>query len=61
MDLTGSIAEATIPLSIEMMGSLGEGTGSSAIDTLLQLPFLLYTNVLGIAGAFGADLGSTGN
>ena len=60
MDLTGSIAEVTVPLSTDMLGSLGEGTGSSAVDTLLALPFYLANQALGIIGAFGADLASSG-
>lgn len=63
MDLTGSIASFTAPLSMEIGGSLGAsiggGTGSSAIDTLLEAAFLLPNMLLGIIGAMGADLGSS--
>ncbi|UVE95285.1 hypothetical protein [Dietzia sp. B32] len=59
MDLTGSIAEFTTPLSAEFSGSLPE-TGSSAIDTLVGAAFLLPNLLLGLIGSFGADLGSTG-
>ena len=59
MDLTGSIAEFTSPLSLEFVGSLPE-TGSSAIDTLFGAVFLIPNLLLSLLGSFGADLGSTG-
>lgn len=63
-DLTGSIAEATVPLSLELNGSLmdsiGTGTGSSAIDTLVATAFALPNLLLSIIGGIGGDLGSTG-
>ncbi|MFJ5870974.1 hypothetical protein ACIQD2_07390 [Dietzia maris] len=59
MDLTGSIAEITTPLSMDFGGSLPE-TGSSAIDTLVGAAFFLPNLILGLIGSFGADLGSTG-
>ncbi len=59
MDLTGSIADATAPLSLEFVSSLPE-TGSSAIDTLVGAAFFLPNLLLGLIGSFGADLGSTG-
>lgn len=58
MDLTGSIAEFTQPLSLEMMSSV-EFTGSSAIDTLLQTAFVLPNLILEFIGGLGGDLGST--
>lgn len=60
MDLTGSISEATVPLSIEFFGS-AEATGSSAIDTLVGAAFLLPNLLLGFIGGLGGDLGSTGS
>ena len=60
MDLTGSIAEVTIPLSMEASDSLGTGTGSSAIDTLIETAFFLPNILLGLIGGMGADLGSSG-
>jgi len=59
MDITGSIADLTAPLSTEFISSLPE-TGSSAIDTLVGTVFLLPNLVLGLISSFGADLGSTG-
>lgn len=66
MDLTGSIAKATAPLSLELNGSLietiGTGTGSSAIDTLIQtavgLPYLILDLIAGIGGDLGSTMGS---
>lgn len=59
MDLTGSIAEFTGPLSLEFVSSLPE-TGSSAIDTLVGAAFFLPNLLLDLIGSFGADLGSSG-
>lgn len=59
MDLTGSIADATAPLSSQITGSAIGLTGSSIIDTLALVvtgaPAFLLNLVIGI----GADLGST--
>lgn len=60
MDLTGSIAEATQPLSAELAGSV-DPTGSSAIDTLVGAAFLLPNLLLGFIGGLGGDLGSSGS
>lgn len=60
MDLTGSIAEATAPLSAEVLGSLATGaTGSSFIDTALLVVGFLPSFVLDLVAGIGADLGST--
>lgn len=60
MDLTGSIAEFTVPLSMEIAGSVGPaGVGSSAVDTIIQTAFLLPNLILGIIGGLGGDLGSS--
>jgi hypothetical protein len=60
MDLTGSIADVTVPLSVETLGSLATGpTGSSAIDGILYLATSLPNLVLSIIAGAGADLGST--
>lgn len=59
MDLTGSIADITTPLSMEFVSSLPE-TGSSAIDTLFEAAFFLPNLLLSLIGAAGADLGSNG-
>ncbi|WP_216694302.1 hypothetical protein [Dietzia psychralcaliphila] len=62
MDLTGSIAEATAPLSTEFASSLEGGlTGSSAIDTIAQALFILPNLLLAFVGGLGGDLGSTGS
>ncbi|MEB8327472.1 hypothetical protein [Dietzia kunjamensis] len=62
MDLTGSIAEATAPLSTELLGSLEGGlTGSSAIDTIAQALFVVPNLLLAFVGGLGGDLGSTGS
>lgn len=62
MDLTGSIAENTLPMSAELMGSLdGGGIGSSAIDTILGAAFLLPNLLLGFIGGLGGDIGSSGS
>ncbi|EFV91354.1 hypothetical protein ES5_11441 [Dietzia cinnamea P4] len=59
-DITGSIAEATAPLSVEAIGSLAaNATGSSAIDTIVgSLAFLPSDLLLFVASVFN-DLGST--
>ncbi|AWH91456.1 hypothetical protein [Dietzia lutea] len=62
MDLTGSIARETAPLSIEVFGgSLANGglTGSSAIDTVAGLVATLPRLLLGLVAGLGGDLGST--
>lgn len=60
MDLTGSISEATAPLSAEVVGSLAAGaTGSSFVDTVLMVAGYLPTFVLEVVASIGADLGST--
>lgn len=60
MDLTGSIADLTVPFSMDTFGSLLPGpTGSSAVDTVLRTALALPNLLLGIIGAAGADLGST--
>ena len=61
VDLTGSIADVTIPLSTEVLGSYGGGIGSSAIDALVESVFYLPNIVLNIVGAIGYDLGSETN
>lgn len=59
MDLTGSIANATAPLSMQL-GSLMDGpTGSSAIDTVLALLYVVPNAALSLAAMAGADIGST--
>ena len=59
MDLTGSIADATAPLSAQF-GSLAAGpTGSSAIDTALALLYFVPNGLLSLAAMAGADIGST--
>lgn len=61
MDLTGSIADSTAPLSAEMLGSFAGGdiTGSSFIDAIAMVLVLAPSFLLQIAADFGADLGST--
>ncbi|HMT48919.1 hypothetical protein [Dietzia sp. UBA5065] len=60
MDLTGSIAQQTFPLSMELGGSLVGGlTGSSAIDTIVGFVFALPSVLLNLVAGIGADLGST--
>lgn len=60
MNLTGSIANVTVPLSADLFsGSTGEVTGSSAIDTLINTAIGLPNLLLGIIAAAGADLGSS--
>lgn len=61
MDLTGSIAEITQPLSAELLGSAGAGVGSAFVDTLVQTAFLLPNLLLAFVGGLGGDLGSTGS
>ena len=58
MDLTGSIAEATVPFSIETFGSF-DGVGSSAVDTILGFVLELPLTILGLVAGIGGDLGST--
>lgn len=60
MDLTGSIYDATAPLSTTLGGSLAGGpTGSSAVDTILNTLFELPGLFGSIAAMAGADIGST--
>lgn len=60
MDLTGSIADATAPLSADIYGSVAaNATGSSAIDTIVQTIVELPGLVLSVAAMAGADIGST--
>ncbi|MFN3338607.1 MAG: hypothetical protein ACK40Z_02810 [Dietzia sp.] len=58
MDLTGSIANATVPLSAEAFGSV-DGIGSSAVDTILETVLGLPNLLLAIVAGIGADAGST--
>ena len=58
MDLTGSIADITVPLSVETLGSI-DGIGSSAVDTVLNFVLTLPNFLLGLVASAGADLGST--
>lgn len=58
MDLTGSIADATVPFSVSTFGSF-DGIGSSAVDTILGFVLSLPGTLLGLAAGIGADLGST--
>lgn len=59
MDLTGSIADATAPLSAEVFGSAVTGpTGSSFIDALALTVAVLPQFLLGVIASFGEDLGS---
>lgn len=65
MDLTGSIAEITAPLSLEGALSVAEilpadAAGSSAIQGLAQVIFGLPNYLLNLVGVTGADLGSSG-
>ncbi|WP_314038029.1 hypothetical protein [Dietzia sp. CH92] len=57
-DITGSIANTTIPLSIETFGSF-DGIGSSAVDTILGFVLNLPNTLLTLVAGIGADLGST--
>lgn len=60
MDLTGSIYDFTAPISVEVLGSAtGAVTGSSAIDTILNLTVSFPSALGSIAAMAGADLGST--
>ena len=61
MDLTGSIADATAPLSTTLTGSVGldEPTGSAFIDTALFVVAGLPNFLLQFIAGIGADLGST--
>jgi hypothetical protein len=58
MDLTGSIANATAPLSTQLWGSV-DGVGSSFIDTAFFIVRNAPGYLLGILAGIGADLGST--
>lgn len=59
MDLTGSIAEATAPLSAQVLGSAATNpTGSSFLDTLALTVAVIPQFILGVLASFGADLGS---
>jgi len=58
MDITGSIADITVPLSSEAFGSF-DGIGSSAVDTVVGFALALPNILLGLVASFGADLGST--
>lgn len=59
MDLTGSIANATAPLSTQLGSLTSDPTGSSAIDTLLSLLYVVPNGLLSLAAMAGADIGST--
>jgi ABC-type antimicrobial peptide transport system permease subunit len=60
MDLTGSIADITVPLSMDLFsGSTGEVIGSSAVDTILNTILGLPNLLLALVAGIGADLGST--
>ncbi|KAA0916504.1 hypothetical protein [Dietzia sp. ANT_WB102] len=59
MDLSGSLATATWPIVETMYGSLGAGTGSSLIDTVLRSPVVLTGALLQLMAGAGADVGST--
>lgn len=59
MDLAGSIAEATAPLSSEVLGSATSNpTGSSFLDALVLTVAVLPAFLLEVMASFGADLGS---
>ncbi|MDX2356881.1 hypothetical protein [Dietzia sp. PP-33] len=59
MDLTGSINEATAPLSAELGSLTDSPAGSSAIDTLLQAAYIVPAFLLNLFAGAGADVGST--
>jgi len=59
MDLTGSIIDATAPLSTQLGSLMSDPTGSSAIDTLLSLLYVVPNGLLSLAAMAGADIGST--
>ena len=59
MDLTGSIADATAPLSMQLGSLNANPTGSSAIDTVLALLYVIPNGLLSLAAMAGADIGST--
>ncbi len=59
MDLTGSLATAISPIFQTVYGSLGAGTGSSLIDTVLETPLLLVQTLVLVMASAGADVGST--
>ncbi|AVZ38707.1 MULTISPECIES: hypothetical protein [unclassified Dietzia] len=59
MDLVGSVSEIILPIIGEASGSVGEPTGSSAVDTLTQAAFILPGLLLNILGGAGADIGSS--
>ena len=58
MDLTGSIADITVPLSSNVFGSF-DGIGSSAVDTVIGFALGLPNMLLSLVASAGADLGST--
>jgi hypothetical protein len=60
VDLTGSIAEITGPLSADLTGS-ADPVGSSVIDTLSAALVIGPTLLLNFIGDLGFDLGSTGS
>ena len=59
MDLTGSIADATAPLSAQVTGSVVGVSGSSFIDTLALVVASTPAFRLNFVAGIGADLGST--
>ncbi|MEH6621770.1 MULTISPECIES: hypothetical protein [Dietzia] len=59
MDLTGSIFDATSPLSTQVTGSVLGLTGSSFIDTVAFALTAAPGYLLGVLAGIGADLGST--
>ncbi|MCY1656043.1 hypothetical protein OVA21_02150 [Dietzia sp. SL131] len=59
MDLTGSIFDATAPLSAQATGSAIGLTGSSFIDTVAFALTAAPGYLLSVIAGIGADLGST--